>query len=328
MAYYGGQTAWQVFSPDEYRLLSWFFGKRIDYWDRERLVSFGLSMVLRHGKVPAGVDLQINKDGSVALAEIAAMRPFALLHTSVEELKRIVKAEKGDRQNKKRHELCSDVSPGDEGRVRAEGGHSDKIGRQIDWNQALRPAKPGDKGWRSVMLHGTSRTAVPSIDKTGLLVGGAKGASWRSHLHLVQGATWDRKREGVRSGSEVLVSVDVNKAYYAGARFFWSSENEGVLLTAGFEMEGLRGEKAMGLPRHYVLGFKDLYSGKEIVPQAVPSLDVAGRPSGSRLAMEFEVSNAVGKEIAGRGALVYTYRVDTTSRIHDFAPSWLHGCIS
>ena len=109
-------------------------------------------------------------------------------------------------------------------RVRAVQGHSVHIdSSQLLWQLAL-----GDFG--SLVpahgLHSTYFVHIPSIMQHGLLPGGRKGERFRRHIHLAMSRN---PTAGLRSGSEVILEIDLARAHNSGCTFF-VSEN-GVLLT-------------------------------------------------------------------------------------------------
>ena len=75
-------------------------------------------------------------------------------------------------------------------------------------------------------LHSTYYARVPSILQHGLLPGGSRGERFRRHVHL---AASRNPTAGLRSGSEVILEIDLARAHNSGCTFFLS-EN-GVLLT-------------------------------------------------------------------------------------------------
>ena len=109
-------------------------------------------------------------------------------------------------------------------RVRAVQGHS----VPIDSSQLLRQLALGDFG--SLVpahgLHSTYFVHIPSIMQHGLLPGGRKGERFRRHIHLAMSRN---PTAGLRSGSEVILEIDLARAHNSGCTFF-VSEN-GVLLT-------------------------------------------------------------------------------------------------
>ena len=98
----------------------------------------------------------------------------------------------------------------------------------IDSSQLLRQLALGDFG--SLVpahgLHSTYFAHIPSIMQHGLLPGGRKGERFRRHIHLAMSRN---PTAGLRSGSEVILEIDLARAHNSGCTFF-VSEN-GVLLT-------------------------------------------------------------------------------------------------
>ena len=110
-------------------------------------------------------------------------------------------------------------------RVRAAQGHS----VYINPDKLLTRLSLADLGQRLPMqaYHSTFRACLRPILQQGLIPGGRKGEKFRRHVHL---ATDRTPIAGLRSGSEVILEVDVERAINSGCTFHLS-EN-GVLLTA------------------------------------------------------------------------------------------------
>ena len=109
--------------------------------------------------------------------------------------------------------------------VRAAQGHSVRI----DPTQLLQRLNLADFGNRvpAQALHSTYHVHLPSLAQHGLIPGGRKGERFRKHIHL---ATSRRPTAGLRTGSEIILEVDLERAHNSGCTFFLS-EN-GVLLMA------------------------------------------------------------------------------------------------
>ena len=73
-------------------------------------------------------------------------------------------------------------------------GHGGNAIEQLDFNQVLTPAYPGDGRMRDVMLHGTMRVHASSIARNGLLPGGRRGPAFRAHIHCVAAIEAERTR--------------------------------------------------------------------------------------------------------------------------------------
>ena len=76
---------------------------------------------------------------------------------------------------------------------------------------------------QKVMLHGTHREHADSIARTGLKPGGNKGKSHRTHIHIVCRLNDSGETPGVRGGSDVLVSIDIEKFFLHGGIVWWSA---------------------------------------------------------------------------------------------------------
>ena len=110
-------------------------------------------------------------------------------------------------------------------RVRAAQGHSVYINPE----KLLTRLSLADLGQRVPMqaYHSTFHACLRPILQQGLIPGGRKGEKFRRHVHL---ATDRTPTAGLRSGSEVILEVDMERAINSGCTFHLS-EN-GVLLTA------------------------------------------------------------------------------------------------
>lgn len=102
--------------------------------------------------------------------------------------------------------------------IRANQGHSQKIGEQIDSNKLLvKITKPV-----SGVFHGTYKKHLDSIKATGL------NRMARQHIHLAKGLD---AASGKRNDANLIVYVNMENAMTDGINFFESAN--GVILTEG-----------------------------------------------------------------------------------------------
>ncbi|KAI1793467.1 KptA family-domain-containing protein [Ganoderma leucocontextum] len=177
-------------------------------------ISKTLSWVLRHGSQSEG--LAMRPDGYVRVEELLA-RP-KLRELDFAGLQGIVKNDSKSRYNLV---LEADPNSGDETWwIRANQGHSMKS-VVLD----LEPIK-SHAGIRSgIAVHGTNKRAWENIQQQGL------SKMSRNHIHLAQGVAGSGVISGMRSSSQILIFVDVQKALDAGIKFYLSAN--GVVLTEG-----------------------------------------------------------------------------------------------
>ncbi len=89
-AYDKGMAAWQIFTSAEHRFLEGALRWRIDKWDRQRCVSFYLTLILRHAE--SGDDREpvyLQPDGTSDVATILNFRGGRLLGISESDLRGI-----------------------------------------------------------------------------------------------------------------------------------------------------------------------------------------------------------------------------------------------
>ena len=110
----------------------------------------------------------------------------------------------------------------DEEFVRAGYGHS--VGVDMEGTVGAPP---------SILHHGTSESAVPSILRFGLM------PMRRDYVHLVDDSDW-ATRIGSRHGAPAVVGVDTGEAQRRGVRFF--NVSEGMWLASRVPPEALRGD--------------------------------------------------------------------------------------
>ncbi|KAF7345382.1 tRNA 2'-phosphotransferase [Mycena venus] len=175
-------------------------------------VSRELAYLLRHGAKSAG--LPIRTDGYVEVEALLKHRSlrgldFAKLETIVHN------------DSKQRYHLLKELRRGGTEcwLIRANQGHSipDVMGglTRIHW------------AWQvSMAVHGTSMKAWEAISTQGL------SRMSRNHIHFAQSVTGE-VISGMRSSSEVLIFINLERALKAGMQFYLSSN--GVVLTSGNE---------------------------------------------------------------------------------------------
>ena len=179
-------------------------------WTRaDTALSKALSQVLRHRSA-----LRLDGAGFAGIQEVLDNPRIRSHQPTVAWLNYIIKA------NDKRRFALDETGT----RVRAVQGHS----VPIDSSQLLRQLALGDFGSLvpAHALHSTYYVHIPSIMQHGLLPGGRKGERFRRHIHLAMSRN---PTAGLRSGSEVILEIDLARAHNSGCTFF-VSEND-VLLT-------------------------------------------------------------------------------------------------
>ena len=261
--------------PDE-RYLEEYLGAKLDYWPRTRCVSFACTKVLRHATAGHNEPRPVLRDdASMSLESLARLRPFVAMKASATEILKIIKDEMNESQ-KFRFEIWES----DEGvRLRASQGHSGEAQRQIRTELLLQEATPDDPRWTETAFHATWSGLAASIATNGLLAGGIRGQSSRTHVHLVPVVEGTAEQAGVRGGTDTLVSVDVGSAYRHGGCRFWYSR-QGVLLTEGTPLMGGKN----GIAPDYIISIRDRKTGETIEP-----MPASQEASSSRSRREDEV---------------------------------------
>ncbi|PIL25190.1 hypothetical protein GSI_13079 [Ganoderma sinense ZZ0214-1] len=177
-------------------------------------ISKTLSWILRHGSQSEG--LAMRPDGYVRVDELLA-RP-KLRELSLAALQKIVESD-----SKNRYNLVFEADPkgGHETWwIRANQGHSIKS-VALD----LEPIGCHADIPSGIAVHGTNKHAWQSIEHQGL------SKMTRNHIHLAQGVAGSGIISGMRSSSQILIFINVQKALDAGIKFYLS--DNGVVLTAG-----------------------------------------------------------------------------------------------
>ena len=140
------------------------------------------------------------------------------------------------------------------------------------------------------MLHGTYRHHVNSIIADGLIAGGRTG-NQRTHIHLVASVNGTRETAGVRTGTDVIVKINMRGLIAEGCVCFWS-EN-GVLLTRGIDEAGGR----PCIPPRFIEGFVDRATGEDFVPLPTPQVDRRGAVRGGRLVTQGVLSDQEARRL-------------------------------
>ena len=183
-----------------------------------------LSLVLRHKAVELG--LAIAPDGFVALSELLAMPQFIAVSATEESVRRV--AQDNDKQ---RFSIVTDEKGSV--RVRANQGHTMEC---VKSEALLERIVAGEGGANAsvdsiVCVHGTPLRNWKLIKTSGLC------RMARNHVHFARGLPGeDGVISGMRSSSELLIYVDVERAIAAGIAFYRSSN--GVILSPGVGAEG------------------------------------------------------------------------------------------
>ncbi|OCH96356.1 hypothetical protein OBBRIDRAFT_708771, partial [Obba rivulosa] len=178
-------------------------------------VSKTLSWILRHGSKSEGIAMRT--DGYVRVDDL--LESPKLQEMTFEMLQEIVKND-----NKSRYHLMSEPDPKDPAKevwwIRANQGHSIKT-VVLD----LQPISSVAEIPTGIAVHGTNKKAWESIREQGL------SKMKRNHIHLAQGVAGSGVISGMRTSSQILIFIDIQKAMDAGIKFYLSAN--GVVLTEG-----------------------------------------------------------------------------------------------
>ena len=205
--------------------------------------------------------------------------------------------------------------------LRAAQGHSKGVSNRLAMEEVLTEVSPGHPKWQGRVFHGAKEEAWPNIVLEGLSTKYSKGRSGekRTHIHLVRGPGGEeegmprpggrggprapgpgrgrKEVPGLRSGSTVMITVDLDGAHAAGARVFLS-DNE-VFLTEGF---------GGTLPPQFVVEVTSLRDGAVLWPAPV----------------EAGVAAAVSKK---QGVALQEAKLATSMAALDADPEWpLEAC--
>jgi len=167
-----------------------------------------LSWILRHGAKSEGITMR--PDGYVEVRDLLNNNRLRDLNFLALE-----KTVKDDPKN--RYSLICEA---DVWLIRANQGHSIQAVQM-----ELEPITSAKQ--IPMAVHGTTRNAWESISTQGL------SKMTRNHIHLAQGIAGQSVVSGMRSSSQVLIYIDIQKALDAGLKFGVSTN--GVVLSEGDE---------------------------------------------------------------------------------------------
>ena len=164
---------------------------------RQRLVQLSklLAMILRHQPQQFGITL--DAEGYAPLTEVLAAVRSRMPHASAADVRAVVATLEHD---KRRFSILDDE-------IRANYGHS--LAQRIEHQPAAPP---------TVLLHGTSRAAVPGILERGLL------PMRRQYVHLTTDPTL-ATRIGARHGPAQVLVVAAAQAFEGGIVFYRANES-------------------------------------------------------------------------------------------------------
>lgn len=198
---------------------------------RDLQISKSLSRLLRHKAVQEG--LEIDSNGLVRIDDLLKHRNLKSLHVKYDELVRIV-----DSNGKKRFKIVKNEENIEF--ICALQGHSIKT--VIETPDMLQLEKSDLKSWPSLILHSTMKNKLGIIKSTGGL-----SRMKRNHIHFTD--TVPQKFinlldntdkigngnaiSGVRSHSNIIILMDVEKLRMSNLQFFIS--DNGVILSPGDE---------------------------------------------------------------------------------------------
>ncbi|KDR67620.1 hypothetical protein GALMADRAFT_257845 [Galerina marginata CBS 339.88] len=223
-------------------------------------ISKTLSWLLRHGA--QGEGLPMRKDGYVKIVDLIEHPKLKAQDVNLEKIKAMVTAD-----SKQRYDLILESPQGVKlvvwgaesasmptiGESAADGSTSQKSEVTIEASATSTVPEPSKDGvwWikarqghsiktvelelkpinsvsdipTGTAVHGTNRIAWEIISKAGL------SKMKRNHIHLAQNVAGQNVVSGMRTSSQVLIFIDIQKALDAGFKF-WLSDN-GVVLTEG-----------------------------------------------------------------------------------------------
>ncbi|KAH7924303.1 hypothetical protein BV22DRAFT_1013613 [Leucogyrophana mollusca] len=196
-------------------------------------ISKSLSWLLRHGAKTAG--LQLRPDGYANVSDVLANPIFKDI--TFGKLQEVVSKDAKQRYSLVLEpQIAQASSATNTWWIRANQGHSIK-----DVRLELKPILSASE--IPMAVHGTTRKAwelicecqagvIPSPLTCRIATQGLSKMN-RNHIHLARGLARDSVISGMRSSSQILIFIDVQKALDAGIPFFLS--DNGVVLTAGDE---------------------------------------------------------------------------------------------
>jgi RNA:NAD 2'-phosphotransferase (TPT1/KptA family) len=265
--FYRGETALQVLSRQGYAFLKKSHDFRIDNWSRTKNISWCGTMLLRHALSFEHRQAVLRDDATMDVNEFLSFDMCRHLKATYQDVEQMLRDQ--DPGKIRFFEVRDDN--GTLTRIGAVQGHSGRAQSMINTEAHLTRAFADDGLVHSVMLHGTQKQFVSCIRTGGLKAGGDHGQDKRTHIHLVANIETTGARAGVRSGSDYVVKVDMERYMADGGECFWSRNN--VLLTEGMWINGVN----KGIPPKYILEIVDRHTGEKVHPQSAPKLDARGR---------------------------------------------------
>ena len=187
-----------------------------------------------------------------------------------------------DQQNQpgEKARFCLILDSDGEKYVRAVQGHSAQMERYLDMDQVLDTVTPGMREWSDVGLHGTFAGSWESIAVQGLR--SEFSSADRLHFHFVDRVHDHGKTQGVRSGTDTIVAVDLAGLHREGV-VIHRAPDTGVFLTQGFQ----RNNRDWWIPPRYIQRIYDKRSGRNYFtnrhlvwdqsPRAAPARRVRAR---------------------------------------------------
>lgn len=196
-----------------------------------------LSKILRHN---AGrLNLQMDANGYCVLDEVIVKMSTILKHQHITK-QRVMTIVQNCPKQRFKIEMVDGVT-----KIRANQGHTVQHVQDME----LKEITEFEEGVKGKIIHGTNNGAWRSIKETGL------NKMKRNHIHMARGEFGDAK-SGARWNSEVIITIDGNKAIQDGIKFFES--DNGVILSPGNE--------AGTIPPDYFVEAFDRKSNKRIFP--------------------------------------------------------------
>lgn len=171
----------------------------------EEALSRALAKTLRHAAKSQGIPQ--DNSGWCTLDDLLKRAPYTTMKATPEQVEAVVASDK-----KGRYELDESKS-----KIRAVQGHS------VDVDVELEPLT-SEADLPEVIVHGTYKESLPSIEKDGLK------KMKRQFVHMASGLpSSDRVISGMRQKSEVYIYIDGPKALQEGIKLYKSKN--GVILT-------------------------------------------------------------------------------------------------
>jgi len=192
-------------------------------------ISKTLSWLLRHGAQSEG--LKMRKDGYVKVDDLLQYPKLKAENLTLNMIKEIVRSD-----SKQRYDLILEDAEGSKIAIDLNATPSDPIDT-LWWIKAcqghslktvqldLKPITSVEDIPTRMAVHGTRLEAWSSIRTQGL------SKMKRNHIHLAQGVAGKGIISGMRTSSQVLIFINLQKALDAGIKFFLS--DNGVVLTEG-----------------------------------------------------------------------------------------------